>query len=174
MPKTKGGGGGKAPVDPRNKTVAQNRKARHDFEILDEWECGISLLGSEVKSLRDAKVQLRDSYARVENGELWLHGVHIAPYVYATGFGAVDPDRTRKLLVHRREIKEMAARTQQDSLTLVPLSLYFNEDGRAKVELGLARGRHTYDKRHAIAARLSYSRRPRPMPTATLARPSLK
>ncbi|HZN13189.1 MAG TPA: SsrA-binding protein SmpB [Acidimicrobiales bacterium] len=140
-------------MPPKGTTVvAQNRKARHDFTILETFECGIALKGAEVKSLRLGQVQLRDSFARVDDGELWLHGVHVAPYAYATGFGAVDPDRTRKLLAHRREINEMAARTQQDSLTLVPLAIYF-KDGRAKIELGLARGRHTYDKRHAIAER---------------------
>ena len=142
----------KGKSDPRNKVVAQNRRARHDFEILDEWECGIVLVGSEVKSLREAKVQLKDSHARVENGELWLFGVHIAPYAFATGRDGHDPDRKRKLLLHRREIAELAARTQQEGLTLVPLSIYFKE-GRAKVELGLARGRKLYDKRAAIAKR---------------------
>src|SRR4051812_41923860 len=134
------------------KFVAQNRRARHDYTILETFECGIALKGAEVKSLRLGQVQLRDSFARVDDGELWLHGVHVAPYAYATGFGAVDPDRRRKLLAHRREINEMAERTQQDSLTLVPLAIYF-KDGRAKIELGLARGRHTYDKRRAIADR---------------------
>lgn len=134
------------------KLVAQNRKARHDYEVLDTWECGIVLAGSEVKSLRDGKVQLRDAYARVEGGEVWLHGVHVAPYAFATGFGAHEPERKRKLLLNRREIDELFARTQQEPLTLVPLSMYF-KDGRAKVELALARGRKSYDKRHAIAAR---------------------
>ena len=134
------------------KLVAQNRKARHDYTVLDTFECGIALKGSEVKSLRAGQVQLRDSYARVDNGEKWLHGVHVAPYSYSSGFGAVDPDRARKLLMHRREIDELAGRTQQESLTLVPLSIYF-KDGRAKVEIALARGRKTYDKRHAIAER---------------------
>jgi len=97
-------------------------------------------------------VQLRDSFARVTDGEVWLHGVHISPYSHAAGFGAVDPDRNRKLLLHRREIEELAARTAQEGLTLIPLSIYFS-DGRAKVELALARGRRTYDKRHAIAER---------------------
>ncbi|HVM10319.1 MAG TPA: SsrA-binding protein SmpB [Acidimicrobiales bacterium] len=133
-------------------TVASNRKARHDYEILETYEAGIQLVGPEVKSLRDAKVQLRDSYARVENGEVWLHGVHIAPYVFAQGFGAVDPDRRRKLLLHRREIEEMDERTSQEHLTLVPLSIYFKE-GKAKIEIGLARGRKNYDKRAAIAKR---------------------
>ena len=131
--------------------VAQNRRARHDFEVLDTFECGIVLAGSEVKSLRDGKVQLRDAFARVINGEVWLYGVHVAPYAHANGFGAVDPDRARKLLLHRHEIAELHARTSQDGLTLVPLSIYF-VDGRAKLELAVARGRKTYDKRHAIAA----------------------
>jgi SsrA-binding protein len=135
-----------------HKVIAQNRKARHDYTVLDTFECGIALKGGEVKSLREGRVQLRDAYARVDDGEMWLHGVHIAPYTYSSGFGAVDPDRARKLLLHRREIDELAGRTTQESLTLVPLSMYFKE-GRAKVELALARGRKTYDKRHAIAAR---------------------
>lgn len=138
--------------DSRNRTVAQNRRARHDYDILDNYEAGLVLVGSEVKSLREGKAQLRDSYARVQDGEVWLYGVHVPPYVFATGFGAVDPDRRRKLLLHRRQIEELGRRTQQDSLTLVPLSLYF-KDGRAKVDLALAKGRRLYDKRHAIAAR---------------------
>lgn len=138
--------------DPRNRMVAQNRRARHDFDILDTYEAGLVLVGSEVKSLREGKAQLRDSFARVQDGEVWLYGVHVPPYVFATGFGAVDPDRRRKLLLHGREIDELTKRTTQDSLTLVPLSLYF-KDGRAKVELALAKGRKLYDKRHAIAAR---------------------
>jgi SsrA-binding protein len=132
--------------------VAQNRKARHDYEILDRYEAGLVLAGSEVKSLRAGKVQLRDSYARVQDGEVWLHGVHIAPYAFSTGFGAVDPDRPRKLLMHRREIDEVGRRTTQDALTLVPLAIYF-KDGRAKVDLALGRGRRSYDKRAAIASR---------------------
>jgi SsrA-binding protein len=133
--------------------VAQNRKARHDYEVLDTFECGIALQGSEVKSLREGKVQLRDSYARVENGEVWLHGVHVSPYTYANGFGAHDPERRRKLLLHRREIEELQEKTGPGAgLTLVPLAIYF-KDGRAKVELALARGRKTYDKRHALAER---------------------
>ncbi len=136
----------------RYKRIAQNRRARHDYEVLETFECGIALIGGEVKSLRAGAVQLRESYARVEDGEVWLHGVHIAPYAFAQGFGSHDPDRPRKLLLHRRQIDELLGRSQQQSLTLVPLSMYF-KDGRAKVELALARGRHTYDKRHAIAAR---------------------
>ena len=139
-------------ADPNNRSVAQNRRARHDYEILDVFEAGIALQGSEVKSLREGKVVLRDAYARVDSGEMWLHGVHVPPYLRAQGFGAHDPDRSRKLLLNRREIDEVADRVAQQHLTLVPLSLYFKE-GRAKVELALARGRKTYDKRHAIAER---------------------
>jgi SsrA-binding protein len=145
-------GGGKRPADDGRRIVAQNRRARHDYSLLDTFECGLALQGSEVKSLREGRAQLRDAYARVERGEVWLHGVHVPPYAFAQGFGSHDPDRPRKLLLHRKEIDELMGRTQQESLTLVPLSLYFR-DGRAKVELALARGRKTYDKRHAIAAR---------------------
>ena len=139
-------------VDDGRRIVAQNRRARHDYFVLETFECGLALQGSEVKSLREGKAQLRDAYAKVEKGEVWLLGVHVPPYAFAQGFGSHDPDRPRKLLLHRREIDELLGRTQQESLTLVPLSLYFR-DGRAKVELALARGRKTYDKRHAIAAR---------------------
>jgi SsrA-binding protein len=132
--------------------IAQNRKARHDYEILDTFEAGMVLAGSEVKSLRAGKVQLRDSYARVQDGELWVYGMHVAPYAYSSGFGLVDAERPRKLLLHRREIAELSERTAQESLTLVPLSIYF-KDGRAKMDLALARGRRQYDKRAAIAER---------------------
>jgi SsrA-binding protein len=134
------------------KLVATNRRARHDYEILETIEAGIALVGTEVKSLRAGQVQLKDAYAKVEDGELWLYNAHVAPYGQADGFGGHDPERRRKLLVHRGEIDELAGRTQQQSLTLVPLSLYFR-DGRAKVELALARGRRRYDRRHAIAER---------------------
>jgi SsrA-binding protein len=141
-----------ASPDANNRTVAQNRRARHDYDILDTYEAGLVLLGSEVKSLREGKAQLRDSYARVHDGEVWMYGVHVPPYVFATGFGAIDPDRRRKLLLHRRQIDELHRRTSQEALTLVPLSVYF-KDGRAKVNLALAKGRRNYDKRHAIADR---------------------
>jgi SsrA-binding protein len=132
--------------------VATNRRARHDYDVLETIEAGIALRGSEVKSLRDGKAQLADAYARVDGGELWLYGVHIPPWQFATGFGSHEPNRKRKLLVHRKEIDELLGRTQQQSLTLVPLSLYF-KDGRAKVQLALARGRKLYDKRQAILSR---------------------
>jgi len=138
------------PTGPR--PVAQNKKARHDYDIVDTVEAGIVLAGSEVKSIRDGKVQLRDSFARTRDGEVWLYGVHVSPYAFSSGFGAVDPDRPRKLLLHRRQIEELTRRTTQDSLTLVPLAIYF-KDGRAKVDLALARGRRKYDKRAAIAER---------------------
>lgn len=151
-PGRRGGGRNKTADDERIRTVARNRRARHDYEILETYECGIELRGSEVKSLRAGRVNLADAYARVEQGEAWLLGVHVPPYENASGFGAHDPDRRRKLLLHRKEIDELLGRTQQQSLTLVPLSVYF-KDGKAKVELALARGRRLYDKRHAIAAR---------------------
>ncbi len=135
-----------------DRVVASNRRARHDYDILETVECGIALQGSEVKSLRAARISLQDAYARIVDGEAWLFGVHVPPYASATGFGAHEPDRRRKLLLHRRQIDELMGRTQQQSLTLVPLSIYFR-DGRAKVELALARGRRRYDKRQAIAAR---------------------
>ena len=134
------------------KVVATNRRARHDYDVLDTFECGIVLSGSEVKSIRDGKIQLKDSYARVQDGEVWLHGVHVSPYVYAHGLDGHDPDRPRKLLLHRDEIDELTGRTQQEALTLVPLAVYF-KDGKAKVELALAKGRRRYDKRQAIASR---------------------
>jgi SsrA-binding protein len=141
-----------SPKSTGPRPVAQNRKARHDYEILDNFEAGIVLVGSEVKSLRDGKVQLRDSFARVIDGEVWLYSVHVAPYTFSSGFGQVDPDRPRKLLLHKREIAELEQRTAQESLTLVPLSIFF-KDGRAKVDLAVARGRRQYDKRAAIAER---------------------
>jgi SsrA-binding protein len=134
------------------KVVATNRRARHDYDILETYEAGLALVGTEVKSLRAGQVQLKDAYAKPEGGELWLVGVHVAPYERSDGFGGHDPERRRKLLLHRHQIDELAGRTTLESLTLVPLSIYFS-DGKAKVELGLARGRRQYDKRHAIAAR---------------------
>ena len=106
----------------RNRLVASNRRARHDYEILDTLECGIVLQGSEVKSLREGRIALQDSYARIDDGELWLFGVHVPPYAQANGFGAHDPDRRRKLLVHRRQIDEWMGKSKQSSLTMVPLS----------------------------------------------------
>ena len=134
------------------RVVARNRRARHDYEILDVVEAGIALVGTEVKSLRDGKIQLKDSYARLEGGELWLVGVHVSPYEQADGFGGHDPERPRKLLLHKDEIEDLGGRTQREALSLIPLSVYF-KDGKAKVELALGRGRKQYDKRAAMAER---------------------
>ena len=134
------------------KVVASNRRARHDYAVLDTVEAGIVLSGSEVKSMRLGQVQMADAFARYTNGELWLEGVHVAPYQFAIGVGAHDPDRRRKLLLHRAEIDRLQARVAQERLSLIPLSLYFKE-GRAKVEIGLGKGRQKADKRQAIAER---------------------
>ena len=138
--------------DPDTKTVASNRKARYDYTILDTVETGIALQGSEVKVMREGHVQIADAYARVIDGEVWLDGVHIPPYPFAHGVGAHNPDRPRKLLLHREEIGKLGARVAQDRLSLVPLRFYF-KGGRVKVELALAVGRKKGDKRQAMAER---------------------
>jgi SsrA-binding protein len=138
-------------VDPNTKTVATNRRARHDYEILDTVEAGLVLEGSEVKSLRDGRANIKDSFAHVKDGEVWIVGLYIAPYSFSRG-GGHDPERTRKLLLNRREIDRIAGQLAEKGLTLIPLRLYFR-DGKAKLELGLARGRRTVDKRHAIRER---------------------
>jgi SsrA-binding protein len=134
------------------KLIATNRRARHDYEILETVEAGLVLRGSEVKSLREAKAQLADAYARIDDGEAWLVGLHIAPWRTAAHHSGHDPERRRKLLLHREEIDRLRARIEQDRLTMVPLSLYF-KDGRAKVELGLAKPRRKGDRRQVIAER---------------------
>ena len=138
------------PDGPR--AVATNRQARRDYEILDTYEAGIMLQGSEVKSLREANVQLAESFARLDGHEIFLVGLHIAAYSHSGLSDGHLADRQRKLLLHRREIDKISSRLDQERLTLVPLSLYF-KDGRAKVELALARGRSKGDKRQAIAER---------------------
>ncbi|MGE3986130.1 MAG: SsrA-binding protein SmpB [Dehalococcoidia bacterium] len=146
---------GKAPqpkAEPqRFKDVAVNRRAWHDYEILDRYEAGISLTGSEIKSVRDGKVSLQEAYARPEKGEIWLQGAHIAEYKSASFFGH-EPRRPRRLLLHKKQIFEIEDEVGQKGLTLIPLRMYL-KDGRAKVELGLAKGRREYDKRDAIAKR---------------------
>jgi SsrA-binding protein len=127
-----------------------NRKARHNYFILDSWEAGLVLEGSEVKSLREGHANLQDSYARIEDGEAWLHGMHVLPYAFSRG--ELDPVRRRKLLLHQKEISELWHKTQEKGLTLVPLRVYF-KDGRAKVEIGLAKGKRNYDKRQVLAER---------------------
>ncbi len=141
-------------VDPAKPViVASNRAARREYEILDEFEAGIVLKGSEVKSLREAQVRLNECYAYVQGNEVWLFGLHIAPYGKATNaaFGH-EPARQRKLLMHRHEINRLRARMERERLTLVPLSMYFL-NGRAKVELALARGLKLHDKRQVLAKR---------------------
>jgi len=134
------------------KLIASNRAARRNYDITDTIEAGIVLIGSEVKSMREAQVQVADGYARIRDGEAWLEGVHVAPYVNAVGFGAHDPDRARKLLLHRDEIRRLKAKVDQERVSIVPLRLYFR-DGRVKVELGIGKGRAKADKRQAIAER---------------------
>jgi SsrA-binding protein len=140
------------PGSEDRKLIASNRKARHDYEILDTFETGIVLVGSEVKSLRLGQMQMADAYGRVLNGAIWLDGIHIPPYQFAHGVGAHDPNRSRKLLLHAREIQRIAAEVALERLSLVPLSFYF-KDGKVKVELALARGRRKADKRNAMAER---------------------
>ncbi len=134
------------------KRIVENRKARHDYEVLETIEAGIELLGTEVKSLREGRANLRDSYAVVRDGEVWLRGMHIGPYSHSSARD-LDPRRDRRLLLHRSEIRRLIGKVEEKGLTLVALSLYFNRRGRAKVELAVARGRRTYDKRHAMAER---------------------
>ena len=134
------------------KPVASNRKAYHDYAILDEVEAGIVLRGSEVKSLRLGMGRITEAFARITDGQVWLEGMHIPAYSHATGFGAHLPDNPRKLLLHRAEIARLASRVNQEHLTLIPLSLYLKE-GKVKVLLGLAKGRTRGDKRQALAKR---------------------
>jgi SsrA-binding protein len=131
------------------KVLAQNRKARHDYFIEETYEAGIALQGSEVKSMRAARANLKDSYARVVNGELMLYNMHISPYDFASSFNH-DPLRERKLLMHRREINKLAGYVQEKGYALIPLSTYLKR-GKVKIELALARGKKKYDKRHDIA-----------------------
>jgi SsrA-binding protein len=131
--------------------VATNRQASYRFDLLDRLECGVVLQGTEVKALRAGSAQIKDGYASVRDGELWLHNVHIPPYGPAARENH-EPERPRKLLAHRREIERLIGRTQERGLTLVPTRIYFS-DGRAKVEIALARGKDRFDKRESIKAR---------------------
>ena len=131
--------------------IATNRQASHRYNLLEKWEAGMQLQGSEVKSLRDGKVQLKDAYANVRDGEVWLHNMHIAPYPAAARENH-EPERPRKLLMHRREIERLIGKTAERGLTLVPTRIYFSGP-RAKVELALARGKEQRDKRRDLKAR---------------------
>lgn len=131
--------------------IADNRKAYHDYHVLDSWEAGVALLGTEVKAIREGSVNLRDSYARLENGEVWLMNLHISPYSH-TGYAHHDERRQRKLLLHRHEIQKLMGRVIEKGLTLVPLRMYLNK-GRVKVALALVKGKQAHDKRETIRRR---------------------
>ncbi len=133
----------------KNKLIAENRKAYHDYYIEERMEAGIELAGTEVKSIRQGKVNLNDSYAAISSGELWLYGMHISPYEQGNRFNK-DPMRTRRLLMHKREILRLFGMIRQEGLTLVPTRLYF-KNGKVKVEISLARGKKNYDKRESEA-----------------------
>ncbi len=131
--------------------VAENRKAFHDYTILETFEAGVALLGTEVKAIREGRANLRDSFGRVEGGEVWVHNVHISPYSHR-GYADHAPLRPRKLLLHRNEIRKLIGKTTERGMTLVPLRLYF-KNGRVKVALGLAKGKKDYDRRETIRRR---------------------
>jgi SsrA-binding protein len=137
--------------DQRNRLIAQNKKARHDFHIEDTWEAGLVLQGTEVKSLREGRASLVDGFVDIDNGEVWLHGVHISEYAQGTWTNHAAR-RKRKLLLNRVEIDKIERKVSDKGYTIVPLSLYF-KDGRAKIEIALARGKKEYDKRHSLAER---------------------
>jgi SsrA-binding protein len=142
----------RSPEKENNRVITANRAARRNYDVLESVEAGIVLRGSEVKSVREATVQISDAFGRFEGNELWLHSLHIAPYTNSQSHTGHDPDRKRKLLLHRSELERLRARVDQEHLSLIPLSVYL-KDGRAKVDLALARGRRTYDKRQVIAER---------------------
>jgi SsrA-binding protein len=141
----------KSEREKAQRTIADNRKAFHDYHVLDSWEAGVALLGTEVKAIREGSVNLRDSYARLENGEVWLMNVHISPYSH-TGYAHHDERRQRKLLLHRHEIQKLMGRVIEKGLTLVPLRMYLNK-GRVKVALALVKGKQAHDKRETIRRR---------------------
>ena len=134
-------------------TIAQNRRARHEFHVEDTFEAGIVLRGTEIKSIRAHKVSLADAYARIERDEAWIIGLHISPYESTDVRFNHEPKRARKLLLHRSQIDELLGKTKAKGLTLVPLRIYINDHGKAKLELGLARGKQTWDRRREIAER---------------------
>jgi len=141
----------KSDREAAQKNIAENRKAFHDFHILETFEAGLALLGTEVKAIREGKVNLRDSFARVEAGEIWLHNVHVNPYSHR-GYADHEPTRRRKLLLHRAEIRKLIGRTVEKGLTLVPTRMYFS-NGHVKVAIALAKGKKAHDKRETIKRR---------------------
>ena len=132
-------------------TITTNRAARHEYFVLEKYECGIELFGTEIKSIRNGSVNLKESWADIQNGEVFVYGMHISPYEKGNIFNK-DPFRVRKLLLHKKEINKLAGRIKQDGLTLIPLSLYFKKQ-YVKVELGLCKGKKLYDKREDVAKR---------------------
>jgi SsrA-binding protein len=139
------------PKEKGRKAIATNRKARHDYSIVDTYECGVVLMGTEVKSLRAGRASLVDAFATVDDGEVWLRGLHITEYEMGTWTNH-EPRRNRKLLLHKAEILKLIGKTKESGLSLVPLSMYF-KDGKVKVELALAKGKKSWDKRQALAKR---------------------
>ncbi len=138
-------------ISERIKLIAQNKKARHDFFIHDEYEAGLVLVGSEVKSLRAGRANLKDAYGKIKNGEVWVHQMHISPYPYSY-YNNHDPLRPRKLLLHAYEIKKLYGKLNEKGMSLIPLKLYF-KDGKVKLTLGVAKGKKKYDKRESIRER---------------------
>jgi len=136
---------------PKKESIARNKRASHDYHILETWEAGVALLGTEVKAIREGRVNLRDSFARVEDGEVFIYNVHISPYSHR-GYADHEPLRRRKLLLHRSEIKKLIGKTVEKGMTLVPVRLYF-KNGRVKVAVSLAKGKKDYDKRETIKRR---------------------
>jgi SsrA-binding protein len=136
---------------PAEKLIADNRKAFHDYHILETFEAGVALLGTEVKAIREGRVNLRDSYARAEGGEIWVYNVHISAYSHR-GYADHEPTRRRKLLLHAEEIRKLIGKTTERGMTLVPTKMYFKR-GRVKVAVGLAKGKKSYDKRETIRRR---------------------
>lgn len=136
----------------KQKLIAANRRARRDYDLTETIEAGIMLVGSEVKSLREAQVQIAEGFVRFDDGEAYLLGMHVSPYLHAQEHSGHDPDRPRKLLMHRRELDRLKAQVDLERVSIIPLSLYF-KDGRVKVELGIGKGRKLHDKRHVVAER---------------------
>ncbi|ABO51487.1 SsrA-binding protein [Desulforamulus reducens MI-1] len=142
----------KATSEKGFKTITDNRRARHEYHVIETYEAGIALSGTEVKSLRAGKANLQDAFARVENGEMMLYNLHISPYEQGNRFNH-EPKRTRRLLMHKQEILRLYGKVREKGLALIPLKVYFNPRGKVKVQLALAQGKKSYDKRHDIAAR---------------------
>jgi SsrA-binding protein len=142
-----------SPTEERKHSVARNPKATHDYHVLETWEAGLVLTGTEVKSLRNGKASIKEAYARVHNGEVWLEGMNITPYEQGNRYNH-DPVRTRKLLLHRKEIERMVGAVEQRGLTLVPLELYFKH-GRAKLALALGKGKKQHDKREDLKRKIA-------------------